>query len=253
MKKSYPLSFQMFSARDTVPLKTQLAELAKLGYENVEPFGALYADPIEFRKELDANGLSALSGHFDLSMLEADTEKAIHIANTLGIEIVIAPWLDPSLRPTDANGWKALGARLAVLQKKFAKAGLTFAWHTHDFEFIRLPDGSFPVEHIFEGNSVGLELDVAWVIRAGADPLVWLEKYSNRLVAVHVKDIAPQGQNLEQDGWADLGVGVVDWKRIWPVVNRAEPRLAVLEHDRPGDWIRFAKNSAAAFRALVSE
>ena len=106
MKKSYPLSFQMYSARDSVPLKAQLAELAKLGYENVEPFGALYADPIEFRKELDANGLSALSGHFGLSMLEADTEKAIHIANTLGIEIVIAPWLDPSLRPTDANGWK---------------------------------------------------------------------------------------------------------------------------------------------------
>src|SRR5215469_13248538 len=119
MKKHYPLSFQMFSSRGSAPIEVQLAELAKLGYENVEPFGALYADPVEFRRALDANGLSALSGHFDLSLLEGDTDKAIEIAKTLGIEIVIAPWLDPSKRPADSAGWKALGARLAALQKKF--------------------------------------------------------------------------------------------------------------------------------------
>jgi sugar phosphate isomerase/epimerase len=253
MKRNYPLSFQMFSSRDSAPIEVQLAELAKLGYENVEPFGALYADPVEFRRALDANGLSALSGHFDLSMLEADTGKAIDVAKTIGIEIVIAPWLDPSKRPVEAAGWKALGARLDALQKKLAEAGLLFAWHTHDFEICQLPDGSYPIEHMLDGNTVGLELDVAWVVRAGADPLVWLRKYADRLVAVHVKDIAPQGQNLEQDGWADLGQGVVDWKGIWPVVSRAEPRIAILEHDRPGDWTRFAKNSAVAFRALLSE
>jgi sugar phosphate isomerase/epimerase len=251
MPSLYPVSFQLYSAREFPPLEEQLSTLAKLGYTNVEPFADLYAAPETFRALLDANGLSALSGHFNLWDLEADPDKAISIAKTLGIEIVIAPWLDPADRPIDAAGWKSVGKRLAKLQETFAAAGLTFAWHTHDFEFIGLPDGSFPIEHILDGNCVGLELDIAWVVRAGADPAAWLNKYADRLVTIHVKDIAPEGQNAEQDGWADLGHGVVDWKGLWPLIERSKARLAILEHDRPGDWRRFAQNSALAFSALM--
>lgn len=250
---SYPISFQLYSAREFPPLEEQLLTLAKLGYTNVEPFAALYADVDALRAHLDANGLTALSGHFNLWDIEADPAGAISTAKKLGIEIVIAPWLDPADRPVDAPGWEALGARLAKLQAIFADAGLTFAWHTHDFEFVTLPDGSFPIEHLLEGNTVGLELDVAWVVRAGGDPAFWLKKYSDRLVAVHVKDIAAQGQNTEQDGWADLGQGVIDWKALWPLVENSKSRIAILEHDQPSDWRRFADRSATAFRALIGE
>ncbi len=48
-------------------------------------------------------------------------------------------------------------------------------------------------------------MDVAWVVRGGADPLDWLGRYKGRVTAAHVKDIAPKGENAAEDGgptWA---------------------------------------------------
>ena len=49
------------------------------------------------------------------------------------------------------------------------------------------------------------------MIRGGADPLEWMRPYGNRITAVHVKDIAPAGESADEDGWADVGHGTVDW------------------------------------------
>ncbi len=251
MQKSFPLSFQLYSAREFPPLSEQLRILAELGYKNVEPFFALLADPKEFRRQIDHVGLTALTGHFDLSPLEENTDCQIDAAHIIGAKTVVAPWIEPENRPEDADGWKRLGERLERLREKLAAKNLGFAWHNHDFEFHRLADGSYPIDHILGGNGVELELDIAWLVRAGEDPVAWLEKYQDRLAVVHIKDLAAPGQNLEQDGWADLGQGVVPWAKLWPSVVASSASVVVLEHDRPGDWQRFARNSAAAFHALV--
>ena len=53
------------------------------------------------------------------------------------------------------------------------------------------------------------------MIRGGADPLQWIAHLrSDRITAVHVKDIAPAGENADEDGWADVGHGTVDWKAL---------------------------------------
>ena len=74
---------------------------------------------------------------------------------------------------------------------------------------------------IFEGGpELEWEMDVAWVIRGGADPLAWIEKYKDRITAAHVKDIAPAGENTDEDGWADVGHGTVDWKAIMAALRK---------------------------------
>ena len=253
MTLSHQLSFQLYSAREFPPLSDQLQILAALGFKNVEPFGGLYADARGLKEALDRNGLCANSGHFDLLTIEADPKATVEIANILGTQIIVAPWLDEQHRPTDIAGWKDFGTRLSKLQAYFSAEGLVFVWHNHDFEFRTLPDGSMPIDHILGGNSVGLELDVAWVVRAGHDPVAWINKFADRLVSVHVKDIAPAGQNASQDGWAHLGQGVIDWKAIWPAIERSKATLAILEHDRPQDWKAFVSESAAAFRVLAGD
>ncbi len=252
MAFEHTLSFQLYSAREFPPLAGQLKVLASIGFTNVEPYGDLYADLGGFKAALDASGLSAASGHFDLGMLESDPQEAIGIAKALDMKIVVCPWLDEGERPVDVAGWKALGGRLSRLNAIFAEAGFAFAWHNHDFEFVALPDGSLPIEHILDGNSVGFEMDVAWVVRAGIDPLPWIARYGDRLVAVHVKDVAVEGENLDQDGWAHLGKGIVDWNTIWPAVAATGARIAVLEHDNPKDYHLFAEESAAEVARLVA-
>ena len=57
--------------------------------------------------------------------------------------------------------------------------------------------------------------------------------------------IAPVGQSLEQDGWADVGAGTIDWRRLVPALS-ATDAIMVVEHDNPSDWERFARRSREA-------
>jgi sugar phosphate isomerase/epimerase len=251
MALEHVLSFQLYSSRKFPPLAEQLKTLAALGYTNVEPFGGLYDDVDGLAAGLKANGLTAVSGHFGLDMLETEFDRAVGIARTLGISLVVCPYLMPDKRPTDTAGWKALGERLAKVAAALGAQGLDFAWHNHDFEFFPLADGSLPIQHILADPSVKLELDVAWVVRAGVDPKPWVQGYAGRIASVHVKDIAPAGEKADEDGWADVGTGVVPWREMWPEAVKAGTRLMIAEHDNPSDFRRFAEVSAANMKALA--
>ena len=246
------ISFQLYSSRNSAPLEQQLAILSRLGYRNVEPFGGLYDDPPALKALLDRARLAAPSGHFGLDLLEQDFPRAIAIARTLGVQLVVCPWIDPLERPSDRAGWRALGRRLGALARKTREEGLRFAWHNHDFEFSPLAGGSMPIEHLMAEPGLFLELDLAWVVRGGADPVMWIRKYEGRIAACHVKDLAPAGTNLDEDGWADVGTGVVAWTALWPMVVRAGATLMIAEHDNPNDFERFARVSLAAMEQYES-
>ena len=247
------LSFQLYSSRNFPPLEKTLKMVAHLGYRQVEGYGALYAslDNLEgLKAALGDNGLAMPSGHVGLDMVETDPARVIEVARTLGMSHVFVPHLAADQRPTDDAGWHAFGARLEEAGKPLKDAGLAFGWHNHDFEFSRT-GGAHPLDLILEGGpELDLELDVAWVARGGQDPLVWIEKYADRLVAAHVKDIAAEGECADEDGWADVGHGTMDWAGLMAALKRADCQLFVLEHDNPSDDARFASRSISFLNSL---
>lgn len=242
------IGFQLYSARN-YPLADVLKKVAALGYTNVEGYGSLYTDPQALKAQLDANGLSMPTAHVSLGDLE-DTAKGLALAKTLGIKVIVCPWLAPDQRPTSAAGWKAFGEKLQKIGKPYQDAGLTFGYHNHDFEFATY-DGRYAMDILLEAApAVNIEADVAWIVRGKADPAPWLEKNGDRIVAIHVKDIAPAGQNVDEDGWADAGHGVVPWKTLWPIARKTKARYLIAEHDNPNDIDRFASRSIAFIKSL---
>jgi sugar phosphate isomerase/epimerase len=250
------VSFQLYSARNFPPYADVYALLGSLGYTEVEGFGGVYgtldaAGAKSLKAELDANGLSMTTGHFGIAELENETARMLDIAKALGMESVYCPYLFPDQRPTDAAGWKAFGARLEEASKPFVEAGFDFGWHNHDFEFFALPDGSLAIDRIFEGGpGLSWEIDVAWVVRGGANPHAFIERYKDRITSVHVKDIAPQGDNVEEGGWADVGHGVVDWPSLWTALKATKARHFIVEHDNPSDLVRCASRSIETIKAF---
>jgi sugar phosphate isomerase/epimerase len=239
------LSFQLYSARNFPPVDRQLATLAGLGYQKVEPFGGLLKEPDSLKSALDKNGLAAPTTHFGIDDMRADLDGAAAIAKRFGVSIIVLPWLNPDQRPTDGAGWTAFGKELQGFAAKLKAKGLRLAWHNHDFEMRPLPDGKIPLDLILSAAPDLLwEADIGWIVRAGADPLPWLERYRDRVKAVHIKDVAPSGKNKEEDGWADVGNGEIDWKRLLPALGGAE--VMIVEHDNPGDFERFARRSREA-------
>ncbi|WP_237154798.1 sugar phosphate isomerase/epimerase family protein [Oryzibacter oryziterrae] len=251
MALEHPFSMQLFSARNFPPLADQLRLIRSLGYTNVEPFGGLYGDLDALSAGLKANDLTACSGHFGIDMLENDLDGAVRVAERLGMKLIVCPYLLPDRRPVDGEGWRRFGDRLSAIAGKVKARGFRFAWHNHDFEFLPLKDGSLPIQHIVADPAVDLELDLAWVVRAGVNPLPWLEGYAGRIAAVHVKDIALPGTADDEDGWADVGFGTLGWSDLWPVAAASGANYMVAEHDNPSDFARFARRSLASMKSLA--
>jgi sugar phosphate isomerase/epimerase len=244
-------SYQLYSSRNHLPVEKTLAMLARHGFSEVEGFGGVYDDPAALRKSLDANGLTMPTGHFLIEMMEGDKPQVLTIARTLGMNQLIVPYLMPDDRPTTAQGWEAFGKRLNAIARTYRSEGFGVAWHNHDFEFVPFPDGKTPHELIFANAPLlDWEIDVAWIARAKADPLKWIRQYRGAITVAHVKDIAPQGQNTDEDGWADVGDGVVNWKDVLAALADTRCTHWVLEHDNPKDDERFAKRSIAACKKL---
>ena len=79
---------------------------------------------------------------------------------------------------------------------------------------------------------------------------MWIERYRGRIPLVHVKDLAPAGAKTDEDGWADVGAGVLPWAALWSACVAAGAEIMIAEHDNPSDFARFARTSSAAMKAL---
>lgn len=245
------ISFQLYSARHFPPLEAILESLARIGYDAVEPYYPLYGeDPAAYRAKVDAVGLVTPTFHASFDGVVGETTRFIDIAKTIGAATIVVPYLGAEQRPVDSAGWAALGERLAAAAETVTAAGLTLAYHNHDFEYVTLADGSRPIDRLI-GNGVAAELDLGWVARAGQDVAAEIDRRAAETVAFHIKDLAPAGTSAE-DGWADVGHGTQDWAALWPHIAKA-PKAGVLvaEHDNPADIERFAARSFAAIKAFA--
>jgi sugar phosphate isomerase/epimerase len=246
------LSYQLYSSRKFPDLARQCAMLAKIGYRHAEPFGALFNEIDATERAFKDNGLSAPSAHVGLAMFREDLPGTLAKLKRLGVETAVVPAIPPTDRPKERAGWVALGHELSDLGKRLADGGLRLGWHNHSFEFETLPDGSKPLEAILGDDAKLLwEPDLAWIVRGNANPKEWLQRYRERIFAFHVKDIAPAGQCADEDGWADVGTGTIDFAGLLPAMRATPATIWVVEHDNPSDDARFARRSYDAVAKLA--
>ena len=247
------VSFQLYSARDFSPWDDVIARLAGQGFTQVEGFGGVYEDAAAFRALLDRHGLTMPSGHFfPLARFTEDMAQTLATAKALGMQRLFCPAPEDLWRNgTDAANWIALARQLEETCKKVNDAGLAFGWHNHHWEFLPLPGGGIAMELLLEhAPSMDWEIDVAWVVRGGADPLAWIADHAGRITTAHVKDIAAEGTCTDEDGWADVGHGTLDWAALMAALRAAGVDLFVAEHDKPSDVARFGARSIETLNRL---
>ena len=249
MNVARDLSIQLYSLRAYRDLEAQLEALVELGFQKVETIGSHLVDAKATRAMLDRFGMKAPTGHVGLAELRERPDWVIEQAATVGIEQLFMPAVPAGERDGQpADYWRALGVELGELAARWAGRGPALGYHNHHWELVPYADGTTPLEHVMAGaagSPLGWEADLAWLVRGGAEPLGWLERYGDRLVAVHVKDLAPPGQNVDEDGWAAIGAGTLDWPGLWRESLARGARFMVLEHDKPKDPIGFARESRA--------
>jgi sugar phosphate isomerase/epimerase len=210
-----------------------LEQVAAAGYRIVETAGLFDRTPQAFRQSLDSHGLRSVSGHYSLEELERDPQHLFATARALGQQYVVVPSVPAALRSSPA-AYVALADRFNHLGRACRDAGLRFAYHNHDAEFVTF-GGATPAYDILlqhtDAALVEFELDVYWAYKAGQDPVRYFERYPGRFALCHLKD----GTAPPERAMADVGAGTIDFRGLFRHARTAGLRYAFVEHDQPRD------------------
>lgn len=142
-------------------------------------------------------------------------------------------------------------ASIAVLNKAAEaakKAGIQFAYHNHDREFNTV-EGVVPYELFLsetDKDLVKMELDVAWSIKGGANPVALFAKHPGRFPLWHVKDL-----DADRKIVLPVGKGTIDYKPIFMAAAVAGLKNYFVEHDMPADPFASIKESMAYLKTVT--
>lgn len=250
-----PLAIQLYSLRELKdPLDSILAMVAQAGYRAVETVGTQGATADELKSLLNKHGLKVASSHVSLEALQEGLASVAEFQRAVGNHDLVVPWLPRHLYDDSSESWQTIGGQLDDLGQRCKEYDMRLHYHNHAFEMTQV-DGKLGIEWLLgaaDPENLGFEPDIAWMVRGGVDPVGLLERYAGRCSRVHVKDIAPEGENQDEDGWADVGSGTLDWAQLLPAAKRAGAVWYIVEHDRPKDPKRTVQTSADYLRQRLA-
>lgn len=214
-----------------------LARLASIGYQEVEFAGYFDRTPQDVKAILERHRLAAPSAHVPLEILRQDWARTLDVAGIIGHRYVVVPYL-PEEDHRTLDDYRRVAAEFNRWGEEAKRAGLRFAYHNHDFEFVSL-GGQIPYDVLLaetDPGQVALELDLFWITKAGQDPLTYFARHPGRFEMVHVKDSSGPPEHRQ----VTVGQGVIDFRRIFARGKQGGIRHAFVEHDDPPDPFAFA-------------
>lgn len=249
-KSTVSTGLQLYTVRDmmakNVPQTLEL--VANVGYKELEFAGYFDHKPAELRKILDDLGLSAPSAHLPLEVFQTELDAALEAALILGHKYLVVPWLSVEQRGTKIDTYKQLAEHFNRWGEKCAKVGVTFGYHNHDFEF-QTTDGQTPYDVLLaetDPSNVIMELDLYWTVKAERDPVEYFRKHPGRFPLWHIKDMDKEGN------FADVGKGVIDFKRIFAAADVAGLKHEFVERDHTDDPVRTIRQGYQAMQKLLN-
>ena len=228
--------------------KGALKKAASFGYTELETGGFMGSSPGEFLKFCKDIGLIPVAGFINFTGKDDEIKKNIDLIHELEMKFAVTywPWLTGG--PFSLDDCKRSSERLNYLGDICTRNRLTFCWHNHNKEFIKMETG-LPFDYLMKNTdpkNVRCELDIYWVKKGGDDPLEKLKKYRGRYSILHIKDMAP---GPEQD-FACPGSGVIDFR---PILSEAEDQKIghyMVERDNVTDGLECLRTSSEYLRSI---
>jgi len=256
-----PIGLQLFSVREAMAqdFLGTLRQVADIGYTNVEfafhntstdgSFEVGYTAH-ELKSSMKQMGLKVVTSHVSYHP-NLDWDQVIRYNAELGSGGVVMP----AYFFKDKDDALRLAEWLNASGKKCRAEGMDFYYHNHFHEFQTF-DGQTIMDILLENTDpahVLVEFDTYWALRAGVDPIAYMDRLGSRLGLLHQKDMSAAASpvnlfELEQvtgvltpevvfstvkpADFVEVGTGVMD---IAGIVKKAEElgsvKYIILEQD----------------------
>ena len=252
VQKKNKFGIQLWTVKEALakdPLGV-LKHLSNCGYKQIESFeganGMFWGmKNTEFKKQLGDMGLSMIASHCDI---KKDFERKAAEAGAIGMKYLICPHIGAQKSIDD---YKRFADQFNKCGEIAIKNGIRFAYHNHDYSFKAMA-GGMPQDVLMnatDANLVDFEMDIYWVVAAGADPITYLKKYPNRFKLCHVKDLTKTATGVES---CILGKGTIDFKNILNVGAQNGLKFHIIEQEAYTGTTELdcARDNATAFTHL---
>lgn len=206
-----------------------MERIAKIGYQTVQLSAIGKEIPFTEAGRVCADyGLDVVLTHCDVNRILKDTDALIEEHKKMNCKYIGLGSMPEKYQNPEWIGYFKEDFREPV--KKIRDAGMKLMYHNHAFEFERV-NGKYLLEYLlaaFDADEMGITLDVYWVHHAGGDVCSWLEKLSDRVNCVHLKDIEmAQGAPV----MAPVMEGNMNMERILKTLERTCCEYALVEQD----------------------
>ena len=248
------VGIQLYTLRDEArrDLAGTLAAIAAAGYAEVELLGSMRnfgMPPARLREVLDRNKLRAPSTHVGAAALD-DLPRQLEEARVLGHTYLIVAGLPAEQRRT-ADDYRRWADRFNAAAARAREAGVWVGFHNHAEDLRVVDAGGRPgYDLLVEGTDPALvrhQLDTGNLAMAGRDPMDYVRRFGERYWSFHVKDVPRLGADHD----AELGAGVLDFRRLFAAVPRlGEKHLFVEQESYPGAPIESVRRNYAFLSRL---
>lgn len=245
-----------------------IEDVAALGFRGIQLRANVVKEfsqkPNALRELLEKHKLTMValsSGGLNIEAPQAD-ELANHLANARFVQEVGGLYLQvtdtrPRTREVTREDYRRLGRLMTELGKRTADLGIPLGYHNH---MDSLGERQEEVDWIFaaaDPRYAKLELDIAHYLQGGGDPIKAIERYRDRLLFLHIKDVeavnplAPDQKNYR---FVELGQGRVDLTGVFAALRKVGFRgWAIVELDSVPDPVRTPKDCGAISKKYLEE
>ena len=240
-----------------------IEDIAAVGFHGIQLRSnsiAEFGSPAAVRDFLNQNQLKfvALSSG-DLQSASGSAKKSIaeHTAHAKFLRDAGGLYLQildnrPKGRMAISDDYKQLGKALTELGKRTADLGIPLGYHNHMGSLSEKPEELDQIMSASDPRYVKLELDIAHYFQGGGDPVKAIEKFGDRLLFLHIKDVERVSASVYR--FVELGRGLVDVPAVFDSLNKVGFRgWAVVELDDVPENAHSPKEAAAANKEYLQE
>jgi inosose dehydratase len=245
-----------------------IEDIAALGFHGIQLRSNVlkeFGSAAELRDLLERHQLKMValsSGGVRIDPAVEAEEIAKHTANAKFAHDVGGLYLQvtderPKDRAITAADYKRLGRLITEIGKRAADLGVSLGYHNHMGSLGERPEEVDQILQATDPRYAKLELDVAHYFQGGGDPTKAIEKYGDRLLFLHIKDVEPATGNADAKRpyrFVELGRGKVNLPAVFDALHKVNFRgWAIVELDAVPDMTRTPKESGAISKKYLEE
>lgn len=198
---------QLYSIRDITKenLDGALEKVARLGYKTVEFAGFFDHSAAAVQEMLQKHSLRLIGTHSSFKELVEDFEGTLAFHKELGNKYYIIP----GYKLPNQTALDEFVALVNSISKKLEKEGISLCFHNHAKEFLPTEDGVQVYDQLLYRTNLLLEVDAYWAFVGMKDPIKLMDRVSDRLRLMHIKDGFADGSGMP------LGKGEAPVEEMW--------------------------------------